>query len=117
MGYLQWKAWEIKSDIPPMVWTKENVIYFILKRIVMCISRVAMGLSSLRLGVLPGQFLGRFPEIIVRREYRTHARKNRNIFQEPDKVDAELKVRVPAVSLFLLLLSVLQHELIPAESL
>lgn len=62
----------------------------------MGISRVATGLSSLRFGTLPGQSLGRFPEIIVRREYRTYARKNRNIFQEPDKVDAELRVRVYA---------------------
>lgn len=59
-------------------------------------SRIMGGLSSLRCGGLPRQFLGHFPEIIVRREYRTLARKNKNIFQDPDKVDTDLRVRLLA---------------------
>lgn len=73
----------------------------------MNISRVAVGLSCLRSrGMLPA---GQFPEIIVRREYRTHARKNRNIFQEPDKVDTDLRVRVYAL-LFLFLQGSFKYE-------
>ena len=53
-------------------------------------------LACRRLCALPVQFLGRSQDVVQRREYllRPHARKNKNIFQDPDKVDNDLKVRV-----------------------